>query len=366
MSTSTGNGPIGSVGLAIVGLGRWAQVLGAAIQRSSRLRLVGGTSRSEEKREAFAARFGCTAYPDLAALLQDPEVQGVVVTVPNEQHWPVIEQIAAAGLPVYVEKPIARTLEDGVAIVEACRRANVPLAVGHSARLMPGFTMIKDLLADGTLGELVLVECNFSNDRALEITPQHWRWYRASTPGGPISQLAVHHFDNLQAIAGPIVSISAMANSLRTPAEVDDVAVCIGRHESGVLSYTGTSWSSPGTYYVQALGTAALADYRIDFNYWDEPHLLHEHSELYIQTREQGWGERRVLPQATGDMFVEELDGFADAILGVGEPAVGGSEGLRALAAVYAAIESVETGRVVDIDEIIQRQGVLERDKVPS
>jgi predicted dehydrogenase len=319
--------------------------------------LVGGTSRSEEKRKAFADRFGCPVFPDLEALLADASVEGMVVTVPNEHHWSVIQQIASSGIPVYVEKPIARTLEDGIAIINACRSAGVPLAVGHSARLMPGLKAMRTLYDEGQLGELVLLECNFSNERALEITPEHWRWYRASTPGGPVSQLSVHHFDNLQALAGPIVSVSSMMNSLRTPAEVDDVGVTIARHESGVLSYTGSSWSSPGTYTFQALGTAGLAQYRIDFNFWDVPHLLHEHSELYLQRMDQGWDSRQHVEQPAGDMFVEELEAFGHAVRGTGQPAVGGEEGLRALAVVYAAIESAETGRVVQIDEIITRAG---------
>lgn len=347
----------GSVGLAIVGLGRWANVLGDAIVRSEQLELVGGTSRSEGKRQAFAERFGCPVFGDLESLLADESVQGVVVTVPNEQHWPVIRQIAEAGIPVYVEKPIARTLEDGIAIIEACRAAGVPLAVGHSARLMPGLKAMRTLYQEGKLGELVLLECNFSNERALEITPEHWRWYRASTPGGPVSQLSVHHFDNVQALAGPIVSVSSMMDSLRTPAEVDDVGVTIARHESGVLSYTGSSWSSPGTYSFQALGTEGLAQYRIDFNYWDHPHLLHDHSELYFQSMEQGWDSRQPVEQPAGDMFVEELEAFGDAIRGNGQPAVGGDDGLRALAVVYGAIESAETRRVVEIDEVLQRSG---------
>src|SRR4051812_10798724 len=75
--------------VAIVGLGRWARVLARAATKSSDLKIVAGYSRSEESRSAFAREFGIPAAPDLTTILSDPEIKGVVLTVPNEQHLPL-------------------------------------------------------------------------------------------------------------------------------------------------------------------------------------------------------------------------------------------------------------------------------------
>src|SRR3954465_13047103 len=102
------------VRLGIVGLGRWAKVLARAAGPSDELKLVSAYSRSQEKRTAFQAEFGVPPAADLKVMLSDPEIQGVILTVPNEQHWPLARQVATAGKHVYTEKPIASTLEDGL------------------------------------------------------------------------------------------------------------------------------------------------------------------------------------------------------------------------------------------------------------
>ena len=102
------------VQVGIVGLGRWAKVLTRAAAKSDKLRIVAGYSRSEEKRAAFAKDSGIAVVPEYAAMLSNPEIKGVILTVPNEQHWPVAEAAAKAGKHVYTEKPIANTLEDGL------------------------------------------------------------------------------------------------------------------------------------------------------------------------------------------------------------------------------------------------------------
>src|SRR4051812_31017032 len=106
------------VKLGIVGLGRWASVLARAAQRSKKLKIVAGYTRTPEKREAFAKEFGVPGVSEYRQMLADPEIQGVILTVPNEQHYPVALQAARAGKHVYTEKPIAHTLEDGVRICE--------------------------------------------------------------------------------------------------------------------------------------------------------------------------------------------------------------------------------------------------------
>ena len=99
--------------VGIVGLGRWAKVLTRAASKSKTLQIVSAYSRSQEKRDAFANEFGVAAAPDLAAMLADPAIEGVILTVPNEQHLPLALEVAKAGKHVYTEKPIASTLGGG-------------------------------------------------------------------------------------------------------------------------------------------------------------------------------------------------------------------------------------------------------------
>ena len=200
---------LGKIG--IVGRGRWAKVLTQAAQRSTKFSIVAGYSRSEEKRESFQKEFGIPSVPDMETMLADPEIQGVILTVPNEQHLPVADQVARAGKQVYTEKPIANTLESGLAIEALQEHYGVQVMVGHSARLLKGVRMMRAAMDSGELGRVVFMEANFSNERALEITPDTWRWYRDKAPGGPLSQLAIHQFDTLHILGGEIESVSSLA-----------------------------------------------------------------------------------------------------------------------------------------------------------
>ena len=83
--------------VGIVGLGRWAKVLTRAAAKSSELKIVSAYSRTEDKRQAFAREFGVAAVGDLATMLADPTIKGVILTVPNEQHLPLSRVAERAG-----------------------------------------------------------------------------------------------------------------------------------------------------------------------------------------------------------------------------------------------------------------------------
>src|SRR5262249_48189104 len=85
------------VKVGIVGLGRWAKVLTRAARTSDAVEIVSGFSRSQESRDAFQSEFGVKSAPDLASLLADPSIKGVILTVPNEQHLPLAREVAKAG-----------------------------------------------------------------------------------------------------------------------------------------------------------------------------------------------------------------------------------------------------------------------------
>src|ERR1051325_9935085 len=343
------------VKVGIVGLGRWAKVLTRASQKSDKLKIVAGYSRTEDKRAAFAKEFGVAAAPALATMLADPAIHGVILTVPNEQHLPVAAQVARAGKHVYTEKPIASTLEEGLEIEALERLHNVTVTVGHSARLMAGIKTIRDAIDAGELGRVAFMEANFSNERALELTPQTWRWYKARAPGGPLSQLAIHQFDVLHYLGGEIVEASSMASKLSpVGAEVDDQSMTTLRFADGKLGYVGSCWTSPGIFAVRVFGAKGLMHYEIDFGTWDTPDKLHQTSTLYIQRGKDGYGKREELKVPESDMFRAELDMFAESCR-TGKPnALNARNGNVALAAVYASLRSIERhGQAVKLADII-------------
>src|SRR6202047_167129 len=343
------------VKVGLVGLGRWARVLARAAAGSDRLKITACFSRTEDKRTAFARETGVPAVADLATMLRDPEIKGGILTVPHEQHLPVALRVARAGKHVYTEKPIASTLEDGLQIENLEQEFGVTVTVGHSARLMAGIRRMREIIDAGELGRVAFMEANFSNERALELTPQTWRWYKATAPGGPLSQLAIHQFDVLHYLGGEIVAASAMAAKLSpVGAEVDDQSMTLLKFADGKIGYVGASWTSPGVFAVRIFGSKGLMHYEIDFATWDTPAELHKTSTLYIQRGTQGYGEREEIGVPESDMFRAELDLFAESCR-TGKPnELSAHNGNVAVAVVYAALRSIEQqGRTVAIAEVI-------------
>jgi len=353
------------VKVGIVGLGRWAKVLTRAAAHSTALKIVAGYSRSKEKRLAFQREVGVDVAPDLQALLANPEIEGVILTVPNEQHLPVALEVAQARKHVYTEKPIASTLEDGLEIASLEQRYGITVTVGHSARLMAGIRQIRLMIESGELGRVAFIEANFSNERALELTPKTWRWYKDKAPGGPLSQLAIHQFDVLHYLGGEVVEASSMASKLSpVGAEVDDQSMTLLKFADGKVGYVGSCWTSPGIFAVRVFGSQGLMHYEIDFSTWDNPSRLHETSTLYIQRGKSGYGSREEIKVPPSDMFRTELELFAESCRSGQPNELTAYNGNVAVAMVNAALKSVERkGQTVTIAEVLEsaRQRIAQK-----
>src|ERR1700704_1513085 len=355
------------VKVGIVGLGRWAKVLTRAARVSDALTIVAGYSRSEDKRAAFQQEFGITPTPDLATMLADPQIEGVILTVPNEQHLAGAREVAKARKHIYTEKPIASSLVEGLQIAALEKTHGVTVTVGHSARLMAGIRKIREAIDAGELGRVGFIEANFSNERALELTPKMWRWYKDKAPGGPLSQLAIHMFDVVHYLGGDMVEASSMASKLSpVGAEVDDQSMTLIKFADGKLGYVGSCWTSPGIFAVRVFGSKGLMHYEIDFGTWDTPAELHKTSTLYIQRGKDGYAKREELSVPQSDMFRAELDMFAESCRSGKGNELNARNGNTAVAVVYAALRSIERdGQAVRLAEVIAeaRARVAERSR---
>ena len=264
-------------------------------------------------------------------------------------------KVAQAKKHIYTEKPIAQTLEDGLRIESLETQYGVSVTVGHSARLMAGIRLIKEHIDSGQLGRVGFMEANFSNERALELTPQTWRWYKDRAPGGNLSQLSIHQFDVLHFLGGKVTEVSSMASKLSpVGAEVDDQSMTTIRFADGKLGYVGSSWTSPGIFSLRVFGSKGLMHYEIDFGTWDTPHLLHKASVLYIQRGKEGWAKREEIPVPESDMFRAELELFAQSCVSAKPNELNAQNANMAVAMVYAALRSVDQrGLSINVDDVI-------------
>jgi predicted dehydrogenase len=355
------------VSVGIVGLGRWAKVLTRAASKSHEIKIIAGYSRSEEKRTAFQRETGVPVVSDLRTMLSYPMIDGVILTVPNEQHLPVAAQVAKAKKHVYTEKPIASTLEEGLEIAALEQKYGITVTVGHSARLMAGIRKIREAIDSGELGRVAFLEANFSNPRGLELTPDVWRWYKGKAPGGPLSQLAIHQFDVLHYLGGEIAEACAMASKLSpVGAEVDDQSMTLLKFADGKVGYVGSCWTSPGVFAVRVFGSKGLMHYEIDFDTWDTPDQLHRRSTLHIQRGKDGYAKREKLPVPESNMFRAELELFAQSCRTGKSGELSAHNGNIALAIVYAALRSVEkNGQGVRVAEVMKRARERVSERVP-
>ncbi len=325
--------------VACIGMGWWSDVLADAIKRSSKLAIVACFSRSEQKRAAFAAKYGCRALPSYAAVLADPEVEAIINTTPNDVHLETTRAAAESGKHVFLDKPIANTVSDGRKITECCRQAGVVLALGYQRRRESHFRWIKRQIDDGVFGKLVNAEANISRDRLGQFDLSSWRYTAAGMPGGVMLQIGVHYADVLDYLLGPIKAVSGRFVRLVLPGDNPDVASLVLEHENGALSTLNASYASASEYYLMNIyGKEATA-------YYD----LHHGLSLLKRGEKQPVG----VPCAKNDTFVEELEEFAAAVRGGGRPEVGGEYATTSLAVIRAGILSAHEGRRVEVAEIL-------------
>jgi predicted dehydrogenase len=331
------------LGVALIGTGMWAGHVAGAVARTPAIELVTCFSRDPGRREAFAAEAGCEAAPSFEAAIEDPRVEAVLLVTPNFTHAEQAAACAERGKHVFVEKPIADTLEDGRAILSACEEAGVALLVGHDLRRLGAARAVKRLLGEGALGRVVHAELNFS----LIGTPKpgSWRFRRETCPGGPLLQLGVHHADTLLSWLGPAVRVHGSFARLVTEAEIDDVGVALVELESGARATIASSYVSPKTYSARLLGTEGVLDYAVDASVWPRAELLDSVTTLRLTTAD-GTGE---VPFEHRDVLVEELEELARCARGEAEPETGAAEALAALAVVLGAVESAATGAPVSL-----------------
>jgi predicted dehydrogenase len=325
--------------VACIGMGWWSDVLADAIKRSGRLSIAGCYSRSADKREKFAAKYGCRAFPSYEALLADRSIEGIINTTPNAAHLETTRLAAEAGKHVFLDKPIANTIADARAITQACRQAKVVLALGYQRRRESHFRWVRRQIQEGAFGKLVNAEANISRDRLGQIDLTSWRYTAEGMPGGVMLQIGIHYTDVLEYLLGPVKAVSGQFTRLVLPGDNPDVASLLLEHENGALSTLNASYASASEYYLMNIyGKEASA-------YYD----LHQG----LRVLKRGTKSATPVPAEKNDTLVEELEEFMRSARGDGEPEMDGDRATASLAVILAGIRSAREGRRVEVKEVL-------------
>jgi predicted dehydrogenase len=267
----------------------------------------------------------------------------VIICSENSGHRPLVEEAARHGAHVLCEKPLATSVEDAEAMVEACDQAGVQLMIAHPVRFSTAFAELKEAYDAGALGTVYAVLG--TNNGRLPMNVRKWFVDPELAGGGSITDHTVHVADLLDSLfdGSPATSVYATSNQILHggEVEVETAGLVSVEFANGVIATIDCSWSKPDSYptwgglTLQLTGDRGIADMDA-FNARVDGHS---------ETQQNGlWFPYGV------DADQAMINAFLDAVAGGRAPQPDGRSGLRTVRIVQAAYESVRTGKTVLLD----------------
>lgn len=343
-----------SKGIGFIGCGKIAQVRHIPeFSRNPGATIIGYFNPTRSRAEDMAARYGGKVYDDIAAMLADPQIDAVVISLANKVHAEVTIQALRAGKDVLCEKPMATTVEDCEAMVREAEQAGRLLLIAQNQRLTQAHCAARKMIREGAIGKVLTFRTTFghSGPENWSINPGKGTWFfsRDAAVMGVMADLGIHKTDLIQYLLDrPVVGVSALLTTLDKTGEdgrpigVDDNALCLFRMEGGVVGTMTASW----TYYGAEDNSTIIYGTEGILRIYDDPACALQ------WIRRDGSVERLdVEPIQTNDNQTASgvADAFLEALETRNEGLMSARRVLPAMRAVFAAIRSSEQGRYVEI-----------------
>jgi predicted dehydrogenase len=329
----------GMIRYAVVGLGHIAQVAVlpafAYARRNSRVAAL--VSNDARKRKLLGAKYGIDrtySYDDYEACLSS--VDAVYIALPNSMHAEYAIRAARAGVHVLCEKPMAVTVEECQAMIDACRQHRVKLMIAYRLHFEEINLGVIDLVRKGRIG----IPKFFNSSFSLTVRPGNIRTDK-DLGGGTLYDIGVYcinaarHLFRSEPKEVAAVSVNTGAPKL---AEIDESTAAILRFDGERVAAFVTSFNAADVGEYRIVGTKGQL--RVDPAYEYAEGLGYELTVDGKTTRKR-IGKR--------DQFAGELLYFSDCIWKNRQPEPSGEEGLQDVRIVQALYESAETGKVVQI-----------------
>ena len=236
--------------VALVGCGRISKNhIDAITKHKDNIELVAVCDQNEKAAAAVADAHQATVYTSLETMLASAEIDLVILCTPSGLHPRQTIQVAKAGKHVLTEKPMATRWKDGLAMLEACDKANVRLFVVKQNRLNPPIQALKHAIEANRFGDIYLANVNVFWMRSQDYYNQAgWRG-SFEWDGGAFMNQASHYIDLMQWLLGPVASVHAMMGTLGRKIEAEDTGVLNIRWRHGAMgSVNVTTLTYPKDY----------------------------------------------------------------------------------------------------------------------
>jgi predicted dehydrogenase len=310
----------------------------AAAWRSIGVELTGCLSAHRAQSEALAAGYEMKVYADYAELVNDVDI--VDICTPTPLHKPMVLEAAKAGKHVICEKPVAATLQDARAMIDACAGAGVRFFVGMVVRFFPQYRLAKELVAKGQIGRLGVLRLKRV---AYEPQTPFDNWYVDETrSGGMVVDLMIHDFDYARWLAGEVERVYARGS--RTAAGAAQYVQAIVRFKSGAIALIEGGWAYPPGVFRTALDVSGT-DGLIEWNS-DQPAPLQT---FFPSTRNESVAVGLPVAGLSEDPYTAEIRHAYEAIQTKAQFEVTGADALEALRIALAVRESLFTGQPVTL-----------------
>ena len=343
------------INVGILGCGKIAQVRHIPeYAENPDVKLAAFYNPSRKRAEEQAEKYGGKVYDTAEELLADKSIDAVSICAANYAHAELSIKAMEAGKHVLCEKPMATTLADCEAMVECAKRTGKFLMIGHNQRLAKAHVEAKRLIDQGLIGDIITFRTTFGHGgpETWAINPGKNVWFfdKKKAAMGAMADLGVHKTDLIQFLTGQrVVRTTARLVTLDKRGEdgeligVDDNAVCIYEMSGGAFGTMTASW----TYYSAEDNSTVLYGTKGIMRIYDDPN--HSIVVKLSDGEEQVYDVEQI---QTNDNQTKSgvIDLWVECLKNNTPPEISGESALYAMRAVFASIESSQTGRAVEIE----------------
>lgn len=318
---------------AVIGVGSMGRNHVRVDWENSEVSLVGVADKNQVTVNAIAERYNTRPYTDFRRLLDEQKPDIVTVAVPTSCHLEVAMEVIQRGIHLLIEKPIAMSVEEARLIIEAAKKANVHLMVGHIERFNPAVISLKQHLAANELGHVFQVDARRQGPLPVRINDV-----------GVVVDLAVHDLDIMRYVTqAEIIRVYAETEH-GIHSQKEDLLSGVVRLSNGAIGTLLINWITP-TKIREFYATGECGMFKVDY--------LTQDLFFYENSKANGgeWDTMRVLRGVSeGKMvryFIEkreplraEHEAFLATVRGEANVAVTGEDGLRALELAQSLVTS--------------------------